>query len=123
MGFRGGKIGAGIIRPPPASSGDYTVEKETVLEMFVFDGIQDFGLSQDTSFKENSYDVNGNLTLISIYSDTQKAVKISEMTLSYNEDSTLASTTFVRVSDGKTITKNFLYNGEGELVSVELSFV
>lgn len=77
----------------------------------------EFKLNSLNSFKELIY-TGSNLTTINIWTNSSKTLKLYEKTLSYS-GSQLSQMTLNRVSDNKTLTKNFLYT-DGNLVSIEV---
>ena len=66
-------------------------------------------------YTEYTYDIDNNLTNIYIWKDETKTIKIVEKSLAYTGDDLTSIT--ITLNGGLTYTKNFSYDGNGNLTT------
>ena len=59
-----------------------------------------------------TYDMDDDLTLITIYADDTRAVTLFTKVLTYNGDKDIIQKVLTRISDGKTLTTDLTYTGD-----------
>lgn len=77
-----------------------------------------FKVANSSHFKELIF-TSGQLTNISIYTNSGKAIKLFNKNLTY-ASGLLSQVLLTRISDSKTITKNLIYDGNNNLQTIDI---
>jgi len=109
-----GATGPAGAQGPPGSNAAFDEYDAACLEMEL-----SFSISNPNTLKETSYDNEGNLTNLSIYTSTEKTTKIFNKDFLYDPEGQLITILLTRISDNSTLTKEVSYNIDGSLLSIE----
>jgi hypothetical protein len=95
-------------------SGAYTQLEKLNMELEMA-----FKAAQVSNYKELSYDVNGNLETITIYTNTGKGTTLFQKTLLYDTiTQSLTAAELERISDGIVLRKVLEYDVNGNLADI-----
>jgi hypothetical protein len=104
----------GVIVTKPTSLGIFNQVEKLALELEM-----EFKAVKLYCYKEFTY-VDGQLTGVNVYEDNTKTVQLFNKILAYT-GSRLTQTVLTRISDGATLTKDFVYDVDNNLESVTVS--
>tara|TARA_Y100000310_G_scaffold343740_1_gene452791 strand:- start:1052 stop:1393 length:342 start_codon:yes stop_codon:yes gene_type:complete len=95
--------------------GDHTYSQAEKLAMEME---MSFKAANLANFKELVFDSSGDLSNVSIYTDSGKATKLFNKDLTYDSSGDLSQLVLTRITDSVVLTKDFSYDGDGNLSTI-----